>query len=790
MGTVNPPLGHTGYSWGPLKSQPAAASEVPPAAPSTAQPKLLVHQSGKLIDHCGDEAKNLTSYYVTTAINYTNGDPHVGHAYEAVTTDVIARYHRIFGRKVYFLTGTDEHGQKIAARAEKEGVEPIDICNRYAEKFKTLNKRLNISNDDYIRTTQDRHKKIAQQLWRKCLKKGDIWLGEYKGWYDIGEEAYVTDADAEKMGYKDKSGKPLKEMSEPSYLFNMEKYREEMIRLIKSDEFQIRPQSRKKEILARLESTELFNLSISRTNFSWGVPVPEDDDHVMYVWFDALTNYGSGVDFLNQTDANPLREFWPATTHVIGKDIIWFHCVIWPIMLLSAEVPLPQGVFAHGFVNDASGKKMSKSVGNVIDPHDILDKYGADTSRFYIICETAYGEDMPFSEEHLVDLHNAYLADGIGNLLRRGLALCAKYNPKPDLDDGGESKGDTKKKGNGKAGLVPTEIPDVPFDAAAFAKDLDAAGRDLRLKDISLVLMKAVNDTNKYLTDAEPWKLKKQPMRQRAIVRTILEACYYFAHALYPLCPNAGEEMFRQLKCSQRVIKDLSAGFDNLIPGAPIMAVNEAPILFQKIERAKSKEEIKEEMKKAKAAKKKAKSAAKKGDASGSKPDPNQDEFTKIDIRVGTITDIWVHEKADTLYCEKIDVGEEEPRQIASGLRKHYPNIEDLRNKKVLVVCNLKSANLVGFKSFGMVLCAVDSDSGKTEIVNPPEGAKTGERVFVDGFSGEPLSSSQVKKNKAWRKLQTSLRTTGDKFAAWNGNVIKTSAGPCSVVSLEGAQIR
>jgi methionyl-tRNA synthetase len=697
----------------------------------------------------------------------------------------------MFGREVFFLTGTDEHGQKIAARAAKEGLEPIDICNRYATKFQALNKRLNISNDAYIRTTQEAHKSVAQTLWRKCLAKGDIWLGTYSGWYDVGEEAYVTDADAEKMGYKDKSGNPLKEMAEPSYLFNMEKYRAELLARIKSDAFRIQPPSRRKEILTRLENTELFNLSISRTNFSWGIPVPDDAEHVMYVWFDALTNYGSGVNFLDQTEANPLRAFWPATTHVIGKDIIWFHCVIWPIMLLSAEVPLPRGVFAHGFVNDALGKKMSKSVGNVIDPNDILDKYGADTTRFYTVCETTYGEDMPFSEEHLVDLHNANLADGIGNLLRRGLALCAKYKPGPPLA-AAEGDGESKAKGGDKYGLVPSETPDVPFDSAAFARELDEAGRDLRLKDLCTILMAAVADTNKYLTNAEPWKMKDQPERQRAVVRTILEACYYFAHALNPLCPDASAEIFRQLKCPARTLGALSAGFDNLVPGAPIMAVTQAPILFTKIERAKSKEEIKAEMKKAKAAKNKAKGGKKNGGGGGggSAPDPNQDAFTKIDIRVGQIAEVWVHENADSLYCEKINVGEEEPRQIASGLRKHYPNIEDLQDRKVLVVCNLKSSNLVGFKSFGMVLCAVDSESGKTEIIDPPAGAKVGERVFVDGFSGNALTSSQVKKKKAWRALQPSLKTTEKNLASWDGKVIQTSAGPCKAASLCGVQIK
>ena len=318
---------------------------------------------GLLSLYAGDESAALNTFYITTAINYTNGYPHVGHAYEAVTTDVVARYHRMFGRDAFFCTGTDEHGQKIAKTAESQGVQPIDICNKYAAQFQSLNKSLLISNDVYIRTTEARHQTVVKALWQRCVAKGDIWLGQYEGWYNVKEEQYIKDSEAENMEYKDAAGNPLVKMAQESYLLNMHKYQAELIRKINSNEFLIRPKSRREEILKFLTEEKLRDLSLSRNNFKWGIPIPGSDDHVMYVWFDALTNYGSAVNFLDTNpDTNPLAKYWPADVHVIGKDITRFHCIYWPIMLMSAEVPLPKGVYAHGFVMDKNGTTLTVHV--------------------------------------------------------------------------------------------------------------------------------------------------------------------------------------------------------------------------------------------------------------------------------------------------------------------------------------------------------------------------------------------------------------------------------------------
>lgn len=329
-----------------------------------------------------------SSFYLTTAINYTNGPAHMGHAYEGVTADVLVRFHRLLGtQKVYFVTGADEHGQKIANAAAEQGVEPIDLCNKYVTGFQVLNQRLLVSNDDYIRTTSPRHKDNAQALWNRI--QHDIYLDTYSGWYNVREETFVTDNEAALCDYKDPvSGVPLKQVEEESYFFKMSQYQEKLLRYIQENPEFIQPEQHRNHILSRLQSDELRDLSISRTTFSWGIKVPEGfhDHHVMYVWVDALSNYLTGVNALQTDPEAPaeLAEFWPAQVHIIGKDILWFHTVIWPCLLMSAGLPLPQTVFAHGFVNDKDGKKMSKSLGNVVDPHDMLDQFTTDTFRWYV----------------------------------------------------------------------------------------------------------------------------------------------------------------------------------------------------------------------------------------------------------------------------------------------------------------------------------------------------------------------------------------------------------------------
>ena len=328
-----------------------------------------------------DLPEDAPTYYLTTAIAYTNGLPHVGHAYEFLTSDVLVRLHRFLGYKTFFLTGSDEHGQKVAGAAAKDGVEPLAHCNKYVSAFQRLNDKLRVTNDRYLRTTSAHHKRTCQLLWKRCADAGDIYLGKYEGWYNEREEAYVSQADAEKTNFMDvDKGVPLKRVSEESYFFAMSKYNDRLIQHIEQNPAFIQPESARSNILARLRKDPLKDLSISRTTFSWGIPLPPDFDqtgascaHVMYVWFDALANYLTGVCAVDPeaVEHGRLQGFWPADRHIIGKDIIWFHCVYWPTMLMSVGLALPKGVFAHGFVNDKQGHKMSKSMGNSVDPDDV-----------------------------------------------------------------------------------------------------------------------------------------------------------------------------------------------------------------------------------------------------------------------------------------------------------------------------------------------------------------------------------------------------------------------------------
>lgn len=356
----------------------------------------LAKTGGAGIQETAVDDSTKKGYYITTAINYTNGPAHMGHAYEAATADVIARFHRLTGagespsKPTYFVTGADEHGQKIANTAAELGKEPIDICNQYVTGFQVLKQRTLITYDDYVRTTSPRHKRTAQELWRRCDAAGDIYLDNYSGWYNIREETFVTENDAALSDYKDPtSGVPLKQVEEASYFFKMSKYNDLLIKHIEDNPEFILPERHRNQILQRLRSDGLRDLSISRTTFKWGIHVPEgfDPDHVMYVWMDALSNYLTGVNGLgaNEDGSLPgLEKFWPADVHIIGKDILWFHTVIWPCLLMSAGVALPKTIFAHGFVNDKEGKKMSKTMGNVIDPHDMLDKFDVDTFRWWV----------------------------------------------------------------------------------------------------------------------------------------------------------------------------------------------------------------------------------------------------------------------------------------------------------------------------------------------------------------------------------------------------------------------
>eukprot|EP00388_Colpodella_angusta_P043111 GDKK01058482.1.p1 GENE.GDKK01058482.1~~GDKK01058482.1.p1 ORF type:complete len:602 (+),score=182.55 GDKK01058482.1:1-1806(+) len=488
-------------------------------------------------------------YYLTTAINYTNGLPHMGHAYEAVIADVLTRYHRSFGRNVFFLTGTDEHGQKIAQTAASDAwnCSPQELCDHFANAFQTLNRRLSINNDYYVRTSSDVHKETARALWRKAREAGDIYLSEYEGWYNTREETYVTEKEAEATGFKDPvSGKDLTLMKECSYFFKMSKYQTQLIEHINAHPEFIQPEFRKNEILGRL-SEPLLDLCISRTKFSWGVPVPSNDDgtndheaHVMYVWFDALSNYLTGIDYFHHrpdvkdSEGVHLSAFWPANVHLIGKDIMWFHCVIWPTILMSCNIPLPKAVVCHGFVNAADGKKMSKSLGNVVDPNDCLDLVGNDSFRYFVMQAAKLGEDFPFVREQMFDIHNAILNDQLGNLIHRATNMTQKY-----------CEGVTPSHSSRDAAVMDS-FP-APFNPSTVVARLEGCLAKHQTQEALEAVTNAVRETNKFLQDSKPWDKERSEEERQVIMRRVLCAIHAIGHLIEPFIPTAGQTIITKL---------------------------------------------------------------------------------------------------------------------------------------------------------------------------------------------------------------------------------------------------
>lgn len=571
-----------------------------------------------------------------------------------------------------------------------------------------MNQRSLVTNDDYIRTTSARHKKTAQELWKRCNDAGDIYLDSYEGWYNVREETFVTENDAALSNYLDPaSGKPLEKIKEESYFFKMSKYKDQLIDFIENvNPTFISPPHHKNLILSRLKSDDLRDLSISRTTFQWGIAAPEGfkDKHVMYVWVDALSNYLTGVDAFG-LDSTELSHFWPANVHIIGKDILWFHTVIWPCLLMSAKWPLPKKVFAHGFVNDKEGKKMSKSLGNVVDPHDMLDMFHVDTFRWYLSKEAPYGGELSFSEDNVRDMHNSDLCNTLGNGVHRAITLCGK----PDYC----------------GGIIP-DIPvasPLPEFMANFSGTIDSyieKMEALELQAGAQLAIQGFRDINEYLAKEEPWKLKgdDNKIKRQAIVRTALEAIYAVTHLLLPFLVVGGKQIFEKLGTDPMTLEELKKR-QSETPGQFLTAgtkVEAGSVLYEK---SLSEDEIKDaaaasakkKMSHAEAQKKKKekqKAAIASSQAAQKGGDPGQPEFTKLDIRVGKIVKVWNHASADKLFCEEVDIAEEGadgPRQIASGLRGHY-TLEEMQDRKVLVLCNLKAAKMQGFASSGMVLAA------------------------------------------------------------------------------------
>ena len=506
-------------------------------------------------------AKPGSKFYITTAIAYVNGLPHLGHAYEAILTDVMARFQRMDGRDVMFLTGTDEHGEKVAKTAEKNNVAPKAFADINAAAFEEMDKALNISHDDFIRTTEPRHYAASQALWKKLQERGDIYLGKYEGWYSVRDEGYFTESELTK---NDKgqmitpNGTEAEWVEEPSYFFKLSAYRDKLLELYQKNPDFIQPATRKNEIVSFVsQEGGLKDISVSRhkKRLSWGIPVPGDEDHVMYVWLDALTNYITSPGYPDEKK-DTFKKYWPADCHVIGKDIIRFHAIYWPAFLMSADIELPKTIFAHGFIN-VQGAKMSKSVGNVLSPDDLVRTYGLDQIRYFLMREIPHGEDGNFSHEQAVQRINADLANGLGNLAQRTLSQiyknCDAKFPKPGaLTDEDKHLLDA-------AQTKMLEVVRVEFNKFKFNKGLEA---------IISVAAKA----DAYIDTQAPWKLKKENVeRMNTVLYVLAEVIRCLGIIIQPVVPDSSAKLLDQLKVStdERTYTHLAAKYA-LKPGTTI----------------------------------------------------------------------------------------------------------------------------------------------------------------------------------------------------------------------------
>ncbi|HEY0324490.1 MAG TPA: methionine--tRNA ligase [Allosphingosinicella sp.] len=476
-------------------------------------------------------------FYITTAINYPNGRPHIGHAYEAIATDAIARFQRLKGRDVFFLTGTDEHGLKMAQTARDRGITPAELASEMSGYFREMDDRLDISFDRFIRTTEEDHHRSSQAIWQAMADRGDLYLGRYEGWYSVRDEAFYDEDELKTVdegpdaGTKlSPQGTPVEWTVEETWFFRLSAYQDKLLRLYEERPDFIRPETRRNEILRFVEGG-LSDLSISRTSFDWGVKVPGSPDHVMYVWVDALTNYITGVGYPD-TNSETYRKFWPANLHIIGKDITRFHTVYWPAFLMSAGIELPRQVFAHGFILNR-GVKESKSVGNVTDPLDLADRYGVDALRYFLLREVSFGQDGSYSAEAIVTRVNADLANSFGNLAQRTLSFIAK-NLGGELPEGG--------KGN------PADSELLQLVRKALTEEMPAHMEALALSQGIEAWLRAVFACNQYIDAQAPWALRKtDPERMNAVLVTLVEAIRMLAIAIQPVIPTSAAKLLDQL---------------------------------------------------------------------------------------------------------------------------------------------------------------------------------------------------------------------------------------------------
>ena len=667
------------------------------------------------------EKKN---YYITTAIAYTSGKPHIGNTYEIVLADSIARYKRFQGYNVRFQTGTDEHGQKIELKAEAAGVTPKQYVDNVAGEIKRIWDLMNTSYDKFIRTTDEYHEKQVQKIFKKLYDKGDIYKGHYEGMYCTPCESFWTESQLVDGKCPD-CGRECKPAKEEAYFFKMSKYADRLIDYINTHPEFIQPVSRKNEMMNNFLLPGLQDLCVSRTSFKWGIPVDFDDRHVVYVWLDALTNYITGLGYdADGSNGELFNEFWPADLHLIGKDIIRFHTIYWPIFLMALDLPLPKQVFGHPWLLQGDGK-MSKSKGNVIYADDLVDLFGVDAVRFFVLHEMPFENDGVITWELLVERMNSELANTLGNLVNRTISMSNKYF-------GGVVN---------NTGVTEEVDEDLKKFVLGTMAKVDAKMEELRVADAMTEIFNLFKRCNKYIDETMPWALAKDEAKKErleTVLYNLVESILIGAELLESFMPETAERIRKQLNAQPRGKESLNTfglyPSGNKVTEAPeiLFARLDVKEVMEKVEeiRAKQKEMAEAAANGSSADNAKAADGAKDGSASKEAgvdvekaPEITIDDFFKTQLRIGQIIKCENVEKSKKLLCSQVKMGSE-VRQIVSGLRPYY-TAEEMVGKKVVVVANLKPAKLAGVLSEGMLLCAEDAE-GKPVLLTAEKDVPNG----------------------------------------------------------------